>query len=117
MERFNRKKLLAMPIHIVTSRYGLPGLRELLDAETEGFGPAERERIERARRLATLLHAQDQRVSEPYASHLLRVAIRIVRHYQVSDTDVICAALLHDSVEDHDLDLAALATGDERARG
>lgn len=117
MERFNRKKLLAMPIHIVTSRYGLPGLSELLAAETEGFAPADRERIERAQRLALLLHAQDTRVSEPYASHVLRVAIRIIRHYQVSDTDVVCAALLHDSVEDHDQDLAVLATDAERARG
>lgn len=117
MERFNRKKLLAMPIHIVTSRYGLPGLRELLAAEIEGFAAADRERVARALRLALLLHAQDQRASEPYASHVLRVAIRIVRHYQVSDTDVLCAALLHDSVEDHDDDLAAFATDAERARG
>ncbi|WP_034268590.1 HD domain-containing protein [Actinospica robiniae] len=117
MERFNRKKLLAMPIHIVTSRYGLPGLRELLAAEVEGFAPADREQIARALRLALLLHAQDQRVSEPYANHVLRVAIRIIRHYQVSDIDVVCAALLHDSVEDHDKDLATLATDAERARG
>jgi (p)ppGpp synthase/HD superfamily hydrolase len=117
MERFNRKKLLAMPIHIVTSRYGLPGLRELLAAEIEGFAPTDRERIARALRLALLLHAQDQRVSEPYANHVLRVAIRIVRHYQVSDIDVVCAALLHDAVEDHDHDLATLATDAERARG
>lgn len=117
MGRFNRKKLLAMPIHIVTSRYGLPGLSELLAAEIEGFPAADRERIERAQRLALLLHAQDARVSEPYANHVLRVAIRIVRHYQVSDTDVVCAALLHDSVEDHDQDLATLATDTERARG
>jgi (p)ppGpp synthase/HD superfamily hydrolase len=117
MERFNRKKLLAMPIHIVTSRYGLPGLNELLAAETADFAPEDRDRIERARRLAALLHAQDQRVSEPYASHLLRVAIRVIRRYQVTDTDVICAALLHDSVEDHALDLAAVATDAERAAG
>jgi (p)ppGpp synthase/HD superfamily hydrolase len=117
MEGLNRKKLLAMPIHIVTSRYGLPGLRELLAAETEDFAPAERDRIARAARLATLLHAQDRRASEPYANHVLRVAIRIIRRYQVTDTDVVCAGLLHDSVEDHALDLAALATDAERARG
>ncbi|MBR7835796.1 HD domain-containing protein [Actinospica durhamensis] len=123
MERINRKKLLTMPIHIVSSRYGLPGLRELLSAEieeserAEAFTDAERARIARAERLGSLLHAQDRRVSEPYANHLLRVAIRIIRRYQVSDTDVICAALLHDSVEDHPLDLAALATDAERERG
>jgi len=29
------------------------------------------------------------------------VAIRIISHYRVSDADVVCAALLHDAVEDH----------------
>lgn len=29
------------------------------------------------------------------------VALRIIVHYDVHDADVICAALLHDSVEDH----------------
>ena len=36
----------------------------------------------------------------------MRVALRIICHYGVSDTDVICAALLHDAVEDHASDLA-----------
>ena len=117
MEGFNRKKLLTMPIHIVTSRYGLPGLRATLAAETAGFAPADRDRIARAELIATMLHAEDRRVSEPYANHLLRVAIRIVRRYQVTDTDVICAGLLHDSVEDHAAELAALATDAQRAEG
>jgi (p)ppGpp synthase/HD superfamily hydrolase len=43
-------------------------------------------------------------------NHLLRVALRIICHYGVRDPDVICAALLHDAVEDHASDLAA--TGD-----
>ena len=43
---------------------------------------------------------------EPYANHLLRVTIRILSHYRVSDPDVACAALLHDAVEDHAADLA-----------
>lgn len=38
--------------------------------------------------------------------HLLRVAIPILRHYRVRDTDVTCAALLHDAVEDHAADIA-----------
>ena len=35
------------------------------------------------------------------ASHPLRVTIRILSHYRVTDPDVACAALLHDTVEDH----------------
>ncbi len=37
---------------------------------------------------------------------MLRVTIRILSHYRVTDPDVACAALLHDAVEDHAQDLA-----------
>ena len=53
------------------------------------------------------MHAADRRQREPYINHLLRVALRIICHYGVRDTDIICAALLHDAVEDHASDLAA----------
>src|SRR6266702_1312281 len=48
----------------------------------------------------------DRRQREPYVNHLLRVTIRIISHYRVRDSDVACAALLHDAVEDHADDLA-----------
>jgi (p)ppGpp synthase/HD superfamily hydrolase len=51
--------------------------------------------------LAGELHAGDRRAREPYVNHLLRVAIRIICYYHVDDADVIAAAVLHDSVEDH----------------
>jgi (p)ppGpp synthase/HD superfamily hydrolase len=56
--------------------------------------------------LATRLHADDRRVREPYLNHLLRVAIRIIRYYGITDVDVLTAALLHDAVEDHPEELA-----------
>jgi (p)ppGpp synthase/HD superfamily hydrolase len=52
------------------------------------------------------LHADDRRVREPYLNHLLRVAIRIIRYYGITDVDVLTAALLHDAVEDHPEELA-----------
>ena len=52
------------------------------------------------------LHAGDRRQREPYACHPLRVTVRILSHYQVSDPEVACAALLHDAVEDHAGDIA-----------
>ncbi len=55
--------------------------------------------------MALRLHAQDRRQREPYGNHLLRVAVRILSHYRVTDPDVACAALLHDSVEDHAQDI------------
>jgi transcriptional regulator with XRE-family HTH domain len=97
-----------MPLHAVTAMYGEQGLRARFAAELARFpDPAGREQAARALQLAGDLHAADRRQREPYVNHLLRVALRIISHYGVADTDVICAALLHDAVEDHAADLAA----------
>jgi hypothetical protein len=91
-----------MPLHVVTAMYGERGLRARFAAEIARLpDPAGRERAERALELAGRLHAKDRRQREPYVNHLLRVALRIIRHYGIDDVDVICAALLHDAVEDH----------------
>src|SRR6185437_1469305 len=96
-----RRLLAAMPLHAITSVHGEAGLRERLLMETARFSPADQGRATDALALASRLHAADRRQREPYASHLLRVTIRILSHYRVSDPDVACAALLHDAVEDH----------------
>lgn len=62
---------------------------------------ADRARAADALALASRLHARDRRQHEPYVNHLLRVTIRILHHYRIRDTDVTCAVLLHDAVEDH----------------
>jgi transcriptional regulator with XRE-family HTH domain len=98
----------AMPLHVVTSMYGEQGLRARFAAEIARFpGQAGREEAGRALELAGRLHAEDRREREPYVNHLLRVALRIVVHYGVQDPEVVCAALLHDAVEDHADGLAA----------
>jgi (p)ppGpp synthase/HD superfamily hydrolase len=74
--------------------------------EIASFPEADRLRAERALELAAKLHAADRRQREPYLSHVLRVATRIIVHYSVRDADVVCAALLHDAVEDHAAELA-----------
>ena len=84
-----------MPLHAITSVHGQAGLRERLLMEIERFGAADRDRARDALALAGRLHAADRRQREPYANHLLRVAIRILSHYRVTDPDVACAALLH----------------------
>jgi HD domain len=106
MELTERRLLAVMPLHAITSSRGEAGLRERLAIEVEGLpGPA-RQRIGGALALAERLHAGDSRQREPYLNHLLRVAIRILSYYRVRDPDVICAALLHDAVEDHAAELA-----------
>ncbi|HXZ66627.1 MAG TPA: HD domain-containing protein, partial [Streptosporangiaceae bacterium] len=96
-----RRLLARMPLHAITSVHGEPGLRERLAMEIAACPAAGRARVADALALASRLHAADRRQREPYVNHLLRVAIRILHHYRVSDTEVTCAALLHDAVEDH----------------
>ncbi len=96
-----RRLLARMPLHAITSVHGQAGLAARLMLEIAAFSPADRQRVEQALGLASRLHADDRRQREPYLNHLLRVAIRIISHYRVSDPDVVCAALLHDAVEDH----------------
>jgi (p)ppGpp synthase/HD superfamily hydrolase len=118
MDSDQRRLLATMPLHAITSAYGEAGLRERFTAEIASWPGTERRRMERALELAARLHAADRRDTEPYANHLLRVAIRIITYYGVRDADVVCAALLHDAVEDHPAELggspadhgAALAT-------
>jgi hypothetical protein len=95
-----------MPLHAITSVHGEAGLRERLLIEIAHFSAVDRARISDALALASRLHARDRRQREPYANHLLRVTVRIVSHYRVTDPDVACAALLHDAVEDHAEDIA-----------
>jgi hypothetical protein len=95
-----------MPLHAITALHGETGLRDRLAIEAQAFPDADRARITRALDLASHLHAHDRRQREPYLNHLLRVAIRIISHYSVRDPDVVCAALLHDAVEDHADELA-----------
>ena len=103
----DRQRLLAtMPLHAITSTYGEPGLRDRFAAEIASWPQAGRQRMERALGVASRLHAADRRDREPYLNHLLRVAIRIISYYHVRDADVVCAALLHDAVEDHPAELA-----------
>jgi hypothetical protein len=106
MDTGERRLVATMPLHAITSTYGEPGLRERFAVEIASFPEPDRQRLNQVLDLVSRLHAADRRAREPYLNHLLRVAIRIMSHYGVHDTDVTCAALLHDAVEDHAAELA-----------
>ncbi|MEU9022775.1 HD domain-containing protein [Actinomadura sp. NPDC048394] len=105
--------LETLPLHTITAVYGEAGLRDRFSREILRFPEADWRRLSTALALASDLHRQDRRVSEPTINHLLRVTLRVMCHYRVDDVDVLVAALLHDSVEDHPADLA----GDGHGRG
>jgi HD domain len=115
MDSDRQRLLTAMPLHAITSTYGEAGLRDRFAAEISSWPDSDRHRMERALDLAARLHAADRRDREPYVNHLLRVAIRIMSYYGVRDADVICAALLHDAVEDHASELTGPAAGRDDA--
>jgi len=106
MDGDQQRLLATMPLHAITSTYGEAGLRDRFAVEIASWPEADRRRMQGALDLAARLHADDRRDREPYVNHLLRVAIRIMSHYRVRDADVVCAALLHDAVEDHPAELA-----------
>lgn len=98
--------LAVMPLHTISEVYGEDGLRERLRHEVAELpGRAD---VLAALDLAAELHRDDRYGREPYLSHLLRVATRIVSHYEVRDATPVIAGLLHDAVEDHAPELAAL---------
>ncbi|MBF6435797.1 HD domain-containing protein [Nocardia cyriacigeorgica] len=101
--------LAVMPLHTISDVYGEDGLRGRFELETAELPGAEQ--LTAALELATDLHRKDRYGREPYINHLLRVAIRIASHYEVRDTEVVIAGLLHDSVEDHSTELAGTRSG------
>ena len=101
-----RRLLAAMPLHAITVLHGEDGLRERLLIESGRFPAGERGRVDAALALMSRLHERDRRQRQPYSCHPLRVTIRILSHHRVTDPDVACAALLHDTVEDHAGDIA-----------
>jgi guanosine-3',5'-bis(diphosphate) 3'-pyrophosphohydrolase len=59
------------------------------------------QRVRRAIAFARHVHAGALRdEGTPYIAHPLRVALTLVDELAVADTDLICAALLHDTIED-----------------
>ncbi|WP_163513202.1 HD domain-containing protein [Fodinicola acaciae] len=112
MDNVSPAYLMTLPLHAVTEVYGTEGLRRRFLLEAEVLD--DQDRVVRALTLAERLHQDDKRVREPYVNHVLRVAIRILRHYGVRDADVVIAGLLHDTVEDHPAELAGGAPADPR---
>ncbi|WP_036502657.1 MULTISPECIES: HD domain-containing protein [Nocardia] len=107
MESIGAGILAAMPLHTLSDVHGEEGLRQRLLLESQRK-LADPERVDAALQFVADLHRDDNYGREPYLNHLLRVAIRIVSHYEVHDTDLVLAGLLHDAVEDHAADLVAL---------
>ncbi len=82
-------------------------LQELYD-ELDSIGLADSKLIQDSLVLAFKLHENDRRTYEPYINHPLRVALYVIR-LGIADENIVAAALLHDSIEDHLEDIEQMA--------
>lgn len=87
-------------------------------------------RLDDAIQVASYLHRNDVRrgargshTKPAYIEHPLRVAVRLFKYFGVTDPDVLIAAVLHDTVEDHPFEFqdfeSVIGSGDDEkeARG
>ncbi len=75
----------------------------------QNYSEEEQAQIKKAYELAKKLHADQKRDSgEPYIIHPINVAYNVA--CTVADTDSICAALLHDTLEDTEITKEELST-------
>ncbi|MBS5450151.1 MAG: bifunctional (p)ppGpp synthetase/guanosine-3',5'-bis(diphosphate) 3'-pyrophosphohydrolase [Coriobacteriia bacterium] len=87
---------------------GRDNFPRLLEAAGSYLGPDDLDKVTRAYRYAAKQHAGVKRKSgEPYICHPVEVALILAENLH-SDVDVLCAGLLHDTVEDTDTTLEQL---------
>ena len=92
------------PIEVPTDE-GRDNFPRLLESAGSYLGAEDIDKITRAYRYAAKQHAGVKRKSgEPYICHPVEVALILAENLH-SDVDVLCAGLLHDTVEDTDTTL------------
>jgi len=93
------KALIFNEIHYERTRYLLNVLQQLVES-TELAD--DEKRINDAKDLMLFAHfnQNDRPDGQPYINHPLDVAIHIIKEFEVFESDLIVAALLHDTVED-----------------
>lgn len=92
--------LKTMPLHAITEVYGEQGLRDRFELEMQELPAVTADQLREVLGWVSELHVDQRRVREPYLNHLLRVTLRIICYYRITDVEVLTAALLHDAVED-----------------
>jgi len=97
----------------VTERHGTMGLytRTLDTLDHIGFDEADDDLIQRSLELGIQMHSRQKRTNGHYADHLMRVTLHLLEDLDIRDPNLIAAAPLHDTFEDHPRDLAGRLTG------
>jgi hypothetical protein len=100
-ESLTRDHVRDLPLHEVTKTFGTLGLFLRLEDTLEASGLADVPEIAWATQFGLTLHSNDRRTNGHYADHILRVPLRIIERYKITDPDIIIGAILHDGPEDH----------------
>lgn len=107
MEHLPDMDVTKLTLRELTREMGESGLLQRLDYEVETTDWTQ-EQKNQVKHLAAMVvnvyHAGDKRDDNTYATHILRVACRILstQHFNLRQSpQMIIAALLHDTVEDH----------------
>lgn len=99
----------------VTEEFGTAGLyvRTIDSLARRGFG--ENELVQKSLHLGLTLHADDYRTNGHYTDHLMRATLHLVEDFGIRDQNIIAAGPLHDTFEDHPIDLVRLLTHQDPA--
>lgn len=115
-----------MPVVDIPAQHGLEGLFSRFESALEKYDLQDEPDIWWAMRTAFTVHSRDKRTNGHYTEHLTIVALEVIEDYGILEPDsevsredaiaLICAALLHDSIEDHPKDLAFVLSPGDSAR-
>jgi (p)ppGpp synthase/HD superfamily hydrolase len=106
-QTYGDKRIAALSLRELTREGGEDFLlrRTIIEVDHTNWTPEQKEEVKQlADDVVQTFHAGDVRDDKTYATHVLRVACRLLskNHFNVrDDPELILAALLHDVVEDH----------------
>ena len=102
-----------LSLGVVSEQYGTGGLYVRLEDTLERVGLDTNELIRASMDLGFELHDDDWRTNGHAHDHLMRVALHIIELFKKDDPDLIAAAFLHDTLEDHAKELVFRLSGEE----
>jgi guanosine-3',5'-bis(diphosphate) 3'-pyrophosphohydrolase len=87
-----------------------PTFEQLEDSVSSNLTPSERELVRKAYEIAAAAHDGQRRdEGSPYIDHPIRVASSLVNELEIHSSKLICAALMHDVIEDSDTTRSEIA--------
>ena len=110
---FTPEIIRGLTLGALSEQYGTVGLYVRLEDTLERVGLDTNELIRASMSLGFELHDDDWRTNGHAHDHLMRVALHIIELFKKDDPDLIAAAFLHDTLEDHAKELVLRLSGEQ----